>query len=462
MNDSQEHSRPLLWDAADMMRLPTDTILEIVQSDYKNGKKERAVSLLKALPPKIQEHVSGYKFNNFKNKVVRNNDFDFLNQLFSVEWLKKFKDSGGIAMAVVTKNKEMLDYLIKSSSTIDSMSLYEVSKIDANFKIISQYRLGIDSDYKELPAEHLAIITKDKEALFKIIDYRQKSSKKSAQDFELELFEDNQKTVRQVGNRAQERRSLDVFDLALEVEANEIIKELLNRYEDRLMPRFKNLKRPEDWSKHIRLLDEKQQEKVWDIIEIDHDYTLAPAWENGRFREMLLKEHPKKYVQYLKNEKLSKLLSREMIESDFYLGLKQSESLGAVKTLLDGSPDLIKSTRLIYPGEGRRVKRNVGPLLYALTYNQPEAVDLLNQTQIDIKTQKKQTSAYEREAESIKEFEKKHWLTYIYEKRWASDELSAEDGKRSIKSLLDRIRLKESISNMTASKIEKPAMKAVL
>lgn len=456
----------LEWTIKELAAMPGDIVSKLILTDYSNGNIERALALIKESAIQNPNPSYGFRIGDIKKEIVSKNDLDTLSKLKDIapNWYggHQAKDSGGICAAIVTQNSIMLKALVEAGTKLDFMSSSEASKLS------SDPRLGLvsysDKSFQAKSAFYWASALNDVEAVKTVL---------TLADHELIKYQRVEKKgprggFHGYGKEVQE----DVWGVIVRNKSSAVAQFLFDQPEFQKLIIENTFPKSKESEQGLKLLSASQQKIVWDSFEVSTDlngtvgHSVASlSWNANsynKFRHNLILNHPDKYIKYATEflvQKPTDCIYTGNAQKDWWEAI-ECGSMDVVRFIEKGYPFVKDAKKEEFPGDTRRIKRMVGPLLKALYSNQSEAALYFAS----------QPGILEAETPMIKEYFLKGWMlpkgyrigqiaeqkgiTVSHEK---SKEFAAEQFE-AIKSLWENINLKARVQSSPKVKKELSAL----
>jgi hypothetical protein len=459
------------WTAAQLGGLSGDLLLNIALEVYKRGEVPRALALLQEGSKQTPKPSAWIGTSKFRDECIKANDLDTITQLSLVapNWFPPTatQKMGGLSLAIVSGNKEMVALLRKSGAKPDTLSSYDVGKSNPTLtEKIKAARGWTDSqeDYEWLSAFYWAAVSGDQDTLAWMVE--------TFPD-ECRLTRDKQKEKKGArgGHQGYTRVVYEnVWAGVVSTQERATVQWLFDQ--PAIQPQIIRLLEPDSgqWntgrSSHsllfssLNLLRKDQEEQVWTHLESPPaSYASGTpraefAWKNTdrQFRTKLMEYRPDKFLEYM--EKYSNTLDHQ----EWKTALKKG-NLEVVKALAKNNPSWLTQTWEDTPAETRRTKRQKGPLLEALLNStHPDVVEWLA----------KQPGLLEREKGAIGEYLVRGWGVDSYDNPHRPAGLNSTgllqwtaQRKQELAASWERLRLKNHVKLPDDSTVAIPSVKAL-
>ena len=406
------------WTSKDLAELPTALVMSIALAVYQKGDKPRALALIQegAKAPTSHGNSSIYRdmeTAKFREACIKANDLDTIELLPQIapNWFggQKALKMGGVSLAIVSNNKEMLQLLLASGTKPDTLSSHEVGK--ANPDLVKRIKptnswSGNTESYEGLSAFYWAVVSGDTDAAKMLV----------------EKFPDDVKLTR---SKQQEKKGVrgghqgyttvvyeDVWGSVVAAKQVQAAQWLFDHplFKEQIFKQIEptsnqwNSGRPSHGIlfESLEVLTKDQERQIWDHIETPPKSYAAGtplvefAWKNSSttsFRTRLMEIRPEKYLEYL--EKYAR-----PVEHGEWKHALQRGTLDVVKALAKKYPHWLKQTWEDTPADTRRTKRQKGPLSEAFFNTKNENV---------VEWLSKQPGVMEAEAATIQEYLARGW-----------------------------------------------------
>lgn len=460
MND-QELAQ-LEWTIKELAAMPGDIVSKLILTDYKNGKTERALALLKEASEQNPKPSWGFNIGDIKKEIVTKNDLETLKKLPQIapNWYGSghSKDLGGICAAIITKNKVMLDALVEGGTKLDMMSSNEAAKLSTDPRLnVTSYT---DRAFQQKSAFYWAAVLDDVEAVKVVLNLA---------DYELISYESVQKKGPRGGYRGYCTKEVkeDVWAAIVRNKSASVAQYLFDQPEFQKTIIESTYPKSKEAEQGLKMLSPDQQKLVWSSFELIEGVSSEAkvSWENNtynKFRHNLIQNHPSKYIKYATEylvQKPTDCIYTGRAVTDWWEAI-ECGSMDVVRFLEKNYSFVKDQKKEEYPGETRRIKRNVGPLLKALASNQSAAAEHFAI----------QSGVLEAETPMIKEYFTKGWMLpkgykigQLAEQKGLSltHEQSQEFAKeqyKAIVSLWENINLKARVQSVPKQKKELSAL----
>lgn len=385
------------WTATDIVKFPGEVVANIINHEYKSGNKEKAKELLSALNDVYVASLFGaHGFTDLKERVITNNDLEFLDELNEIAPKIFSKDSknllGGVSVAVLTNGMEMLEKLLKSGAKIDGESPYGAKEHAVKAGItgnkleemtVRGFIQGENTTSKS--ALFWAATMKNAKAVEMILKY--------VPDTPYIKYTSVSDPKSRSGSRTIKVESENVWAAAVHSKDVEVMKLIFNHYKPLILDEIKKElsgRRDAQW---LEVMPEVEKLEVWNYLMAEENESyIKKAWaDRSLFRRQLMSVDPDRYISlYKKFGTVHPDANRRTLvfgssstppESISAVELQTAVMAGALKVvqfLAKENPLWVGSMQDFYPGKTRRMVRQRGLLALSLVNGHSDVAEYLS------------------------------------------------------------------------------------